>query len=106
MAGELIGLGEAVFAVAIGIPIGYLVYQIGRYFKITADTDERKGLLEIAFVDQIAKSKGIDLDKVELQKSILAEDKKSFKKAIEQELYESFLRKTTEEPTDEKMQKR
>lgn len=78
--------GIAICIVATGIL--YLVYQIGRFYKTTADLEERYALFEIAMINKRAYIKNINLDKEKskLRTYKMLEGKRTFKNELKKEI--------------------
>lgn len=84
---EVINIGSIFAGMGILILCGvlaYLVYQIARWYKSGADLEERMTTFEECVLNNIAKKKGIDLDKEVEKRSVFKERK--FRKRIREEM--------------------
>jgi len=92
MSGEIAGIGM----IFVGIGITYLLYQLGRFYKTSADLEERYALVQIATLNKTAKKKNIDLDKEKqkLRTLNMMEKKRSFRKSLEEEIINDFFKNT------------
>jgi hypothetical protein len=97
MGGFLIGLAGMVFV----LTFTYLIYRIGIKYVHILDTVLNKEIkyevFEESFLDKIAKRKGIDLNKELTKKEIYTKARKSFRKQLEQQVYEEMFGKIKEE---------
>lgn len=81
---EIIGIGVVIASLG----FLYLLYQVGRFYKTSADLEERYALFEIATINRIANKKAINLDKerAKLRTFKALEGKKSFKSTLKAEI--------------------
>lgn len=80
----------------------WLLYQLTRSLKSTADKEEKYDCLEIGILRQIAEGMGIDLEFEKLKNEIF-KPVKSIRKQMEQEILKRFMNhidKTKDEPKD------
>ena len=73
----------------------YFMYQFVRIFRSAADVDEKICLIEEFVLDDIAKKKGIDLNKKIMEKRIFKESKYNFRRMLRKQMYEEMFGKET-----------
>jgi hypothetical protein len=85
--GLFVGIGILVFMLV----LSYLFWQLARMYRFQADKENKYCLLEELNLDKIAKKKGFDLEKEMIKRETYR--KKSFRKRVEQEVYEEMFGK-------------
>ena len=80
-----VGIGLMVFSFA----IAYMFYQIARMFKSSSNKEARFDLFEELILDDLAKSKGIDLERAAVERRIV--NSKSIRRKIEEEMIKKMF---------------
>ncbi len=82
-------------ALVVSLVIAWILYRFYKLFIEWFDTyfttDMKYRLLEESQLDDIAKEKGIDLNKKVLERRIMKQQEKSFRKTVEKEVYKRMF---------------
>lgn len=73
--------------------LAYFMYQIARMISTLADKENKYEMYEEMVLTEHAKKKGYDLDKEAIKRSILPKKKRSFRRRVEQEMYDQMFGK-------------
>jgi len=95
--GEMfVGIGALIFVCTLSWIIYRLYKKIIQHMDISINRSIKYEILEEAFLDEIAKEKGIDLNKKFAENKVLKEDikRKSFRRKIENDIYERMFKET------------
>jgi len=98
-AGELfIGLGSLIISLVVAWIFFRFYHKFIQWWDILVNRQLKYEVMEESFLHEIAKEKGIDLQKELMRREILRDNmkRKSFRKRIEDEIYERMFGK--EEP--------
>lgn len=91
--GLFVGMGVLVVCI-VG---SYWLYQLARMYRSMIDKEVKYDLLEEMTLDRLAKKKGIDLEKEVLKRDVFRQKKKSYRRKIQEEIYEELFGKDKEE---------
>ena len=91
IASVFIGVG----VMALFLVMAYWFYQFARHIKSSADLDEKTTLLEILALEGVAKVKGIDMEKIAIERDL--KRKKSFRRKLEEEMIKHMFDDKTKE---------
>ncbi len=96
-AGELLaGFGVLIFLLVMTAIIYRLFKVIIDYLTVLYNRESKYEILEEQFLNQVAAEKGIDLDKELLKRNIIRKERKSFRRKIEDDIYEKMFGKEKE----------
>jgi hypothetical protein len=93
-----VGIG----ALLLSIVAAYIMYRfyikIAQYLDVMINREAKYEILEEAHLDKIAAKKGIDLNKELIKRKMFADTKrKSFRRKVEEQIYEDMFGKQKEE---------
>lgn len=92
------GIGGLVILL-VGAWIIYSIFKpVADLIRIFYNKEVRYEILEERFLNDIAKEKGIDLDEELIKKQVLRRQRKSFRRRIEEQIYEKMFGKENETP--------
>jgi len=92
------GIGTMVVALVLAYIFYRFYIKLCQFLDVTINRACKYEILEGAFLDIIAKKKGIDLEKELVKRQILRiEKKKSFRRKLEEQIYEEMFGKDKEE---------
>lgn len=91
------GIGALFLALILGYIIYRLCMPLIRTLESTYNKESKYSLLEEKMLDEIAKEKGIDLDKEMLKKNLLEVRRKNFRRKLEDQIYDSMFGKEEEQ---------
>jgi len=87
------GIGNLVILLVIAYMIFKLFNPVIGWMRIMYNRESRYELIENKFLNDYAKEHGIDLDKEAMKNQILRKERKTFRRKIEDEMYEKFFGK-------------
>jgi hypothetical protein len=89
--GLFVGLGSLVVACTVAY-IFYRVYiKFAQWLDVIINREAKYELLEESFLDNIAANKGVNLEKELLKRKMFDKQKKSFRKRLEEKIYEEMF---------------
>lgn len=93
-----VGIGWLLLCVVVAV-IFYRIYsKIAQAMDISINRSSKYELLEGSFLDKIGKEKGIDLEKELIRRKMFQDTKrKSFRKKIEEQIYDDMFGKEKKE---------
>jgi len=97
------GLGVLIVSLVAAYLLYRLMIKVIQYFDMFYNKEAKYSILEETTLDKIARKKGIDLDKELLRKNMLQKRKKTFRRKIEEQIYEEMFGKPDKSETLEKV---
>ena len=87
------GIGTLIVMIVFAWILYRLYLKIIQYMDVLVNREVKYEILEESFLDKIGKEKGIDLHKELVKRKIFEKSKKSFRRKIEEQMYEEMFGK-------------
>lgn len=92
-----VGLGTLLVAIAFVVILLKFFKPLISHMEIFYGRELRYGIVETAVLGEVAKQKGIDLEAEVIKRGVQDKKSKSFRKKIEEQVYEQIFGKEDEE---------
>lgn len=94
----IISIGALVMVLVLSYILFRLYNKLCNYIDMIFNREAKYDILEESCLDTIAKDKGIDLDKELRKRNMIKKPSRSFRKKIEDQVYEEMFGKEEPEP--------
>jgi len=87
----LIGVGALVITFVCAWILFSFFKPVIEWIKLIYNRESKYELLEEKMLDEVAKKKGVDLDAEMIKRNVLKQQRKSFRKKVEEEIYDKLF---------------